>query len=415
MKFLLAMLLATSASAAELDWQRSTEIATGGGERGPWKQNDSRYDYVDDGTVAMNDLGQISVAWVDQARKDVLFQRFNASGAKELSRPVNVSRSPATFSWLPRIAIAPYEPQKILILWQEIIFSGGSHGGDILFARSENRGTTFSEPLNLSRSVGGDGKGRLSKELWHNGSLDIAAGNDGAIYAVWTEYEGALWLARSADGGRSFSDPRKITGDGARPARAPSLALALDGTLYLAWTLGEDPAADIHVAKSTDGGASFGAARIVAASKTFSDAPKLVVGPRGTLHLVYAEKDRIRYTRSEDGAQTFEPPREISNPGAAYPALSLDAHGNPYVIWELLPDPRKRPIGLGITLSRDAGRSFIPPAVVPGSADPAGGANGSFQGLLMQKLAVNRHGTVAIVNSSLKDNARSRVWLMRSR
>lgn len=417
MRFLFAMLLAAcaSASAAELDWQRSTEIATGGGERGPWKQNDSRYDYVDDGTVAMNDLGQISVAWVDQARKDVLFQRFNANGVKELARPVNVSRSPTTFSWLPRIAIAPYEPQKILILWQEIIFSGGSHGGDILFARSEDRGTTFSEPLNLSRSAGGDGKGRISKDLWHNGSLDIAAGNDGAIYAVWTEYEGALWLARSADGGRSFSDPRKIAGDGAKPARAPSLALALDGTLYLAWTLGEDPAANIHVAKSTDGGATFGAPGIVAPSATFSDAPKLVVGPRGTLHLVYAEKDRIRYTRSEDGAQNFEAPRDISKPGAAYPSLSLDAQGNPYVIWELLADPRKRPVGLGITLSRDAGRSFIPPAVVPGSADPAGGANGSFQGLLMQKLAVNRYGTVAIVNSSLKDNARSRIWLMRSR
>ena len=406
--------------AAELAWYRGTDIATGRGERGAWRQNESRYDYVDDATVAMNDLGQISVAWVDQARKDVLFQRFSADGAKQLTRPVNVSRSAATFSWLPRIAIAPHEPQKIFILWQEIIFSGGSHGGDILFARSEDRGSTFSQPLNLSRSVGGDGKGRINREIWHNGSLDIAAGNDGAIYAAWTEYEGPLWLARSTDGGRTFAGLLKVSGDAAKPARGPSLALARDGTVYLAWTLGEDAAADIHVAKSADGGVTFSEPRIVARSKGYSDAPKLAVDPGGTLHVVYAESEggpferhHIRYARSTDGAQTFEPPREISKPGAGFPALSLDAQGNPYVIWELFPDHRKRPRGLGMALSRDAGRSFTTPGVVPGSADAAGGSNGSHQGLLMQKLAVNRHGAVAIVNSSLKDNERSRVWLIR--
>ena len=44
----------------------------------------------------------------------------------------------------------------------------------------------------------GDGKGRITKDVWHNGSLDIAAGPDGTIHAVWTDYEGALWLTRSA-------------------------------------------------------------------------------------------------------------------------------------------------------------------------------------------------------------------------
>ena len=47
------------------------------------------------------------------------------------------------------------------------------------------------------------------------------------------------------------------------------------------------------------------------------------------------------------------------------------------------------------------------------SIDPAGGMNGSNQGFLMRKLAVNGRGAVAIVNSSLKPNERSRVWLIR--
>ena len=53
------------------------------------------------------------------------------------------------------------------------------------------------------------------------------------------------------------------------------------------------------------------------------------------------------------------------------------------------------------------------PTLVPESIDPAGGFNGSNQGFLMRKLAVNNRGAVAIVNSSLKPNERSRVWLIR--
>jgi hypothetical protein len=39
--------------------------------------------------------------------------------------------------------------------------------------------------------------------------------------------------------------------------------------------------------------------------------------------------------------------------------------------------------------------------------------NGSQQGLLGKKLAVDRAGRLAIVNSSMVPEERSRVWLMR--
>ncbi|MGH8723953.1 MAG: sialidase family protein [Burkholderiales bacterium] len=397
---------------AALVWHGSTDIALGRGERGPWQMNESRYDYVDDPTVAIDERGAIAVAWVDQARKDVFFQRFSADGARA-GNPVNVSRSPAVFSWLPRIALD--SRGRIFILWQEIIFSGGSHGGDILFARSEDGGSTFSKPLNLSNSRAGDGKGRINRDIWHNGSLDLAVGGDGAVYAAWTEYEGALWVRRSSDGGKTFSDLLRI--NDAKPARAPSLAVS-NGTLYLGWTVGDDEAADIRVAKSTDAGASFGAPVIVERSKGYSDAPKLAVDARGTLHLAYAESERglfgrrhVRYTRSADGAASFERPRDISGRDAGFPALSLDGKGNLYVLWERFADHPLLPRGLALAVSSDGGRTFMAPVLVPDSADA--GWNGSSQGLLMRKLAVNRHGAFAIVNSSFMEKQSSRVWLMR--
>jgi hypothetical protein len=410
-----------------ITWGASVEIASGGGQRGPWRQNESKYDYVDDPTVALDAHGAAAVAWVDQRRKDVFFQVYERNGKPRHKQPVNVSRSPEVFSWLPRLVLWPGHPREVYVLWQEIVFSGGSHGGDIFFARSRDGGASFSQPINLSNSIGGDGKGRINKDIWHNGSLDLAIGRDGALYAAWTEYDGPLWFSRSNGRGESFSKPMRIAGGGkAEAARAPALAVGPDNSVYLAWTVGEEDGADIRLAKSSDGGRTFGQPTIVAMTKGYSDAPKLAVDRKGTVHVVHGESsggpfDRyhVRYTRSHDGARTFEPGREISRPhperieSEAFPALSLDEQDNAYVLWEIYPERHEPPRGLAIAYSRDGGQTFSVPAIVPGSSDPAAGWNGSHQGLLMRKLGVKRAGDIAVVNSSLKHNEKSRVWLMR--
>ena len=386
-----------SLALASLVWLGSTEIAAGRGERGPWQMNESRYDYVDDPSVAFDHRGAVLLVWVDQARKDVFFRKEGES--------INVSRNPETFSWLPRVASGA--KGEIFVLWQEIIFSGGSHGGDILFARSADGGKTFSRPLNLSSSVAGDGKGRISRDIWHNGSLDLVVGPDGMVYAAWTEYEGPLWLRRSTDGGKSFSEKLSVRTD--KPARAPSLAVH-GNTVYLAWTVGDDASADIRVAKSSDGAASFGSAVIVDKTRAYSDAPKIAVDGRGVLHLAYNEGRRVHYTRSSDGGARFAPPRDISGGNAGFPSLSLDGRGKLYVLWERFAEPY-RARGLELAVSADRGSTFSKTAV-PESA--GAGHNGSLQGLLMRKLAASADGALAIVNSSFKEGESSRVWLIRA-
>lgn len=409
-----AALAAIGAGTPAVRWLAPVAVATGGGEKGPWRQNDSRYDYVDDATVAFGPNGDIHVAWVNQGQKDVLFQSFGADGRPRLL-PVNVSNNPATFSWLPRIATLPGDPGKVFVLWQEIIFSGGTHGGDILFARSSDGGASFSIPLNLSDSAGGDGKGRIDRDTWSNGSLDLAVLAGGIVLAAWTEYHGALWLARSTDGGASFSMPRRLAGDDARPARGPSLAAGPGKTVYLAWTVGEDKDADIRAAQSDDGGATFGKPHLIGPGPGYADAPRLVADGRDRLHLVYAQGLQVRYAQSKNGAAGFGPPRALPHTdgaSAAYPALDVDGEGNIFVSWEVF-SQRGYPRGLAYTFSPDGGSSFAAPAPVPASRDARGGTNGSHQGLLGKKLDVGAHGRIAIVNSSLDEGAGSRVWLMR--
>ena len=410
-------------------WGERIEVARGNAFRGPWRMNESVWDFVDDPTVAITDEGNVGVAWADHSRKDILFQVCGPDGRARFAEPVNISRSPRIFSWLPRVIMTSGHPEEVYVLWQEIVFSGGTHGGEIFFSRSADGGKTFSEPLNLSNTPAGAGKGRLLKQTWFNGSLDLARSADGNLYAAWTEYEGPLRFSRSTDGGRTFSPPALIAGGpGESPGRGPSLAVGPNGKVHLAWTVGEDDAADLHYAASMDEGRTFGSPRTIFESEGYSDAPKIAVDPKGTIHLVYAEgplgplqRYHVRYARSKEGDGTFHEPVEISKAhsrifkSVGFPYPDLDARGNLYVLWELFQEEEYFPIGLGLTYSGNGGKTFESPVIVPGGPGPEHGFSGSQQGLFMKKLAVNKGGEMAIVNSIFNPDESSRILLIRGR
>lgn len=400
------------------------EVVDGSAHRGPWRMNDSEFDYVDDATVAIADDGHIGVAWADQARHDVYFQMYSPTGGARFAEPVRISSGSDTFSWLPRLVIAANDSRRIYALWQEIVFSGGSHGGEIFFARSIDGGRTFDNPINLSNSVGGDGKGRLTIKRWDNGSLDLAIGRNGQVYAAWTEYEGPLWLSLSTDEGATFAVPSQIGGNESRPARAPTLEVDAAGAVHLAWSEGGQAAADIHVATSLDGGRSFAARRLVRSSG-HADAPKLASDRRGGLHLVYGESPAssmerylIRYARWEAGSDGFSKARTLaagdaSIDSASFPDVAVDAGHQLYIVWKRTTDQPRRSLGLGFTMSRDGGRSFAPSQIVPGSDNPERGFNGGLQGSLTTKLAVNAEGALALVDSTFAAGRSSHIWLWR--
>lgn len=407
-------------------WNEKIRIASGDAHRGPWRMNESDFRYVDDSTVDINDEGVIGIAWVDQSRKDIFFQAYEPDGKPKFKEPINISRSPAIFSWLPRIVISNGNADEIYILWQEIVFSGGTHGGEIFFARSHDGGKTFSEPINLSNTIAGDGKGRITTRYWHNGSLDIIMDTKGNIYVAWTEYEGKLWFSRSTDRGQRFSEPLHIAGNNNLPARGPSLATCNNDIVYLVWTVGEDPAANIHFAKSVNSGNTFDKPMSLFESNGHADAPKIAVDSNGTVHIVYAESPagpfqqyHIHYSRSFDKGNTFEESRQITGQvmekyaSMSFPSLSLDSQNNVYIMWELFPHRQGRPLGLGFAYSIDGGSTFLPPSIIPGTDAPALGSNGGLQGLLMRKLAVNAAGKIVIVNSTFKMNKSSHIWLIR--
>jgi len=194
----------------------------------------------------------------------------------------------------------------------------------------------------------------------------------------------------------------------------------LDGrdTVYIAWAVGEDPSADIHVASSDDQGRSFGEPHVRVGGTGRADAPRLVVDREGRVHLVYAESPsgpagsaRIHYTHSPPGALRFEAPRAVGD--GRFPQLALDGQGGLYVAWERVAGPGERPRGLGFSYSPDRGGAFSSPSVVPETDAPQRGFNSGLQGLFMKKLAVSPTGAVALAHSTHQPEETSRVWLLR--
>ena len=234
-------------------------------------------------------------------------------------------------------------------------------------------------------------------------------------------------MARSTDGGRTFSEPVHVAGDDTEPARGPSLAVHDEGVVHLAWTVGEDVTADIRVARSGDDGHTFDEPQHVGAGPGHADAPKLAIDGDGTIHLAYAESPHgpggqyhIRYTRRQPGSDEFERPRQVAAPtdeiaSVAFPHLAIDGDNGVYLAWEQFLDARGRPRGLGFTMSIDGGGTFVPAITVAGTDDDAAGFSGSQQGLLMRKLAVNDAGVIALVNSTFRQGRTSHVWLVRGR
>lgn len=407
------------------NWREPVTVATGGTTVGPWRMNRSDWEYVDNPVVDLTERGNAGVAWVDQGRKDVFFQFYDSDGSPRFDGPVNVSGTPGIFSWYPDVVVeGETEPAAVHVLWQEIVFSGGSHGGEIFYARSTDGGRSFAEPVNLSNSEEGDGKGRLDRDTWDNGSLDLTAGPGGSLYAVWTEYEGTLWLSRSHDRGATFSDPVRIAGSEDRPARAPSVDVGPEGHPVVAWTVGEETGANVHVGTLTPDGDTARAPRLVHESSGHSDAPKLAVDDDGTRHVVYAESPEgpggpyhVRYVRARGKDEEFGEPRVLkasSTDGVEsyhYPSLNLDEAGNPYVVWELFPaEESRRSRGLGLIASEDGGRTFGAPEVVPGTLEGGSGFNGGLQGKLTNKIDV-ADGRVAVAHSTFDPGEGSRVLL----
>jgi hypothetical protein len=125
-----------------------------------------------------------------------------------------------------------------------------------------------------------------------------------------------------------------------------AVATAPGGTVYVAWRNIYPPnLRDMAVARSTDGGRTFGPPVRVsedhwAIDGCPEDGPSMVADPGGVVHVVWptmvdGEAKGVFYTSSADGGRTFGPRLRIDDGGApaAHPQIAL-ARDRVVVVWD---------------------------------------------------------------------------------
>ncbi len=236
----------------------------------------------------------------------------------------------------------------------------------------------------------------------------VAVGPEGTVYVVWVverEVEGRrfaasdLVLARSTDGGRTFSEPRPVHPDPGFPTGHTfhSLAVGFDGTVYVAWLDGtakdryrldhprapmghgeepdphhahaeaDEPGTEVVVARSADGGQTFEPPVVVAHDACPCCRTSLDVAPDGAVGLAWrhhydGDLRDMTFARSTDGGRTFSAPVRIHEDGWALdgcphagPAVTTAGDGTIHVVWFTgAPDST----GVRHAVSADGGRSF---------------------------------------------------------
>ena len=237
------------------------------------------------------------------------------------------------------------------------------------YVRSADRGRTWTAPVSVTDD------GVFGSHNFHS----LHAAEDGTVYVGWLDGRGgksAAYLARSTDGGRSWSANVRVAASEACPCCRTAIATGRDGVVYLAWrTVLPGSVRDVVVARSADRGETWSAPVRVHADEWAFDAcphagPSLQVGGEGRLHIAWwtGKEGRagVWYARSDDGARTFAAPVPLGVAGFSRPAhvqLALGAGGLVAAAWD---DGTQATPQVLLRVSRDGGRSFA--AAVPVSA-----------------------------------------------
>jgi hypothetical protein len=151
-------------------------------------------------------------------------------------------------------------------------------------------------------------------------------------------------VARSFDGGTTFSDPVVVGHDRwvypSCPHRPASLGVDGDGRVYVIWyTEGEDETPAVYLAYSDDRAQTFSSKHQLNRSKgTFPDHPQLAVDRRGRVVAIWEELSPVRrevvVSHSLDRGQTFSTPYKVNEKKGEMPTVAVSPAGQFMLAWK---------------------------------------------------------------------------------
>ncbi|HEX6280855.1 MAG TPA: sialidase family protein [Nitrososphaera sp.] len=246
---------------------------------------------------------------------DIFIKSSNDNGTT-FGPPVNLSNN-SGFSEHPQIAA--YD-NNVYAIWAD----DTSGNREVLFTKSGDNGTSFDKIKNLSNNTS------------DSFNQEIAVFGD-TVYVVWLDQgddegdETNILLKASGDGGETFGRTVNIISSNANQETFPKVAASED-SVYIAWNMADDELDErdsegLFFVRSLDGGKTFdniiklnhendfGELQIAAFDET-------VYVVSGGLHSV--DVNGVIFTKSTDGGRSFSEPVTIDENGRFVNPLNVE-------------------------------------------------------------------------------------------
>ncbi len=231
----------------------------------------------------------------------------------------------------PSAAVGPNG--DIFVVWQDDQNNPGITS-DIFCARSTDNGSTFTVLGKIDDSSGNP------DHIYPQ----ITADSQGKLHAVWADYRSGsyyqIYYANSTDNGSTWSANVQVNYTVTGTQTQPSVATDSSNNIYVAWDDGRS-GSHVYVAKSTDGGASFGAAKKVDSSTGSARHCWVCVAPNDNVSVAWEDSRNSNWdiflATSTDGGSSFGSEVNVttntSGSSQTYPRVAADPGSGLDVVW----------------------------------------------------------------------------------
>ena len=294
---------------------------------------------------------EVALVWTTRGTSTEIKASRSRDGGRTFEPPLTLQSSgaPGMRGW-PALAIDPHGTAHSIWLDHRGMVPTGEHSA------ANHRGHRSALPQDgvamaqksglfyAAASGPSTGEHELAKGVCYCCKTALAAAADGTLYAAWRHvYEGNLRdmaLTVSHDGGRTFSDPVRVSEDrwaiNGCPDDGPALAVDHSGVAHLVWPTvidGSQPEGGIFYASTRDGKQITPRIRIPTLGSPKPTHPQIVVDSSGRVVVAWDELVNGRRVatarevkRQADGTASFGEPIDLA-PGesAVYPVLAATA------------------------------------------------------------------------------------------
>lgn len=266
-----------------------------------------------------------------------LFTVTSPATSDDWAKPVSVSAGFGTLHDMPTIRPDPRMPCVAYLTWTDEYTAFGPASIGLMFARTDDCGASWSTPVTVFTPTGTAAPFTVamgSKLLpMRDGSLVIVAtAMSNLLETSYPELPDtgpdSIVAFRSTDGGTTWSAAQHVAAFVNGPFHDPdtdekvlaspyilSASVSPDGAGYVTWRQQlTETTADIRMARTDDGGASWSDAIVVRASGTQMMTPTVAAGRDGEVAITYYD---IRNDRLADAGLTADVWISISRDGGA--------------------------------------------------------------------------------------------------